>query len=595
MLRLEDIGPGGEYGTLEGLGKLRAVLEGLEQSGTAFHMAVIPRSIQVDDDGQWTNRGIDDPNPDAYMQAFIRLLQNAEQGGAVLGMHGYTHQYGEEVREDQNHISGIAREFKVPGAEETFEPSYAADRIERSLQAFDQIGLTPAFWESPHYKDTRDQEEVFRSYMGILYEPDLYSLRSFKDLNMKEQENTYGSTTLGSVYVPAPLKYIHDDASVDRVVDRASGYNGLGAVYFHPFLEFKALEPVLDEAGKPVVRDGLPEYRYPQGSESLLQKLVGGLEQEGYRFISLHEAVPFSPANRLTIEASPAGLAPMFGDVTGDGQADAVIQQEDRIALIEGAFGWPRNQAQQPMQTWLARSASPDEALLLADADMDGRAELIVYNKASGLLQYSTWNGTNGSALAAIGELPAQLESLQPLKTEQPGTASVEWLARQQGKLIDISFADGTLSWEETAIALPDEDQLQLGQLDGEGSEELLVIPPTGNGSIMTYSRQANGVWVAAGTIPIPDDMKKSQLLVQDTNGDGRDDLIAYLPSSGVWQVTLNQGNGAWTPMDNPYGPWASGVNRIALTADFDGNGKGDIASYDPKEQVVDLSLSFQP
>ncbi|MCD9577569.1 DUF2334 domain-containing protein, partial [Flavobacterium soyae] len=107
---------GGDYGSLEGLGKLRAVFDYIASERIPFHVAVIPRRFMLGEDGAWTEMGIDDPDPDEVTAQFARLLRDAQESGGVLGMHGYTHQYGETAREDGGQNSGTGNEFKVKDA-----------------------------------------------------------------------------------------------------------------------------------------------------------------------------------------------------------------------------------------------------------------------------------------------------------------------------------------------------------------------------------------------------------------------------------------------------------------------------------------------
>ncbi|MDG0791054.1 DUF2334 domain-containing protein [Cohnella ginsengisoli] len=593
MLRLEDIGPGGEYGTPEALGKLRAVLEYIESEGIPFQMAVIPRSIRLGDDGVWQERGIDDPQPDAVTQSLVRLLRQAEDNGGALGMHGYTHQYGETVMKGDGQNSGTGYEFKVPGASGTKDTGYAAARIESSLAAFEKAGLRPAFWESPHYRDTRAQEKVFRSYVGILYEPDLFSLRSFKDMNMYESRNTYGQDSLGSVYVPAPLSYITDDASVDKLLRKAKTYDGLASLFFHPFLEFPALEPVTGADGQTQMKDGLPVYRYKEdGAPSKLHKIVEGLDREGYRWLSLNEVVPFTPAQRVTLPLGTAADDVMTGDVTGSGHADVVVREPHRISVIPGEYGMPRNRPQAAAQVWLKAEFPPQVRLLLADLDADGKQDLVAYDSGTGAIRVSPAEDGRFAEPVSAGTLPAGLDRLLPVRWKN---GKMAMLARSDGKLILFSYKDGRFAASaERLAALPTDAALYAGRfLDKDRDDALYASASEGGLSIVrTGGENLSGqapVAVTGFTLK-----KGEQLLIGDTDGDGLDDLVAYAAKTGVWRVYANEGGGRFEPLDNAFGPWAAWRGRIGIAADFDGNGKADIAAYDPRTRALDLSLSFR-
>jgi hypothetical protein len=589
LLRLEDVGPGGEYGNLEGLGKLRAVLDYVSSEQIPYHIAVIPRMISLETGIVWQERGIDDPKPDSITTSMIGLLQEAQRRGAVLGMHGYSHQYGDSLRPDNSHNSGTGAEFNIPGAPETMQPAFAAERISRSLAAFDRAGLTPSFWESPHYKDTRDQEKVFRSYMGLLYQPDLFSLRSFKDLTAYESTNTYGKSTLGSIYIPAPFKYVSDAASVDRILAKAADDNGLASMYFHPFLEFPFLKPVTDQDGKPVMKDLLPLYAYQEGTPSHLHRLVNGMRLTGYKWRSLFDIVPFSPAHQVALPTATPYPNVLLGDVAGEGHADVVIREKHRILVIPGQYTWPRNRAQEASEVWLKEAFAPEEQTLLVDLNHDGRDDLLAYHSLTGAVRVA-WNDIDHFVAPVLaGTLPQGLASLQSYRFIEGNGI----LARAEHGIVLARYKDQQLHTTVAPVQLPQDAELFAAKLEQRNEDDIMIHSASEQTmSVLTLAEDQQytkpklleGIQIPPGT----------QVVVGDFNGDGRDDLLLYAAATGLWKVYENEGNGAFRALDNDFGPWARGQGRIAAVADYDGNGKTDIASYDPQEYVLDLALSFR-
>ncbi|BCJ85633.1 DUF2334 domain-containing protein [Effusibacillus dendaii] len=591
MLRLEDVGPGGNYSTLDDLGRLRAIFEYLEKEQVPFHVAVIPRWKYLQPNGTWYEKGIDDQNPDLQVKKFIELLQDAETHGAVLGMHGYTHQYGDHKMDNNNQDTGIGAEFHVKGAPQTDQVAYAADRITKSLAAFDKAGLQPGFWESPHYNDTREQEQVFRSFMGILYQPDFYSLRSLKDLNVYESENHYSRNTLGSVYIPAPLKYIHDKDNVEKVLAELPTYQGLASLYYHPFLEYPYLEPEKDSTGKPLIRDGLPVYTYKAGVQSNLQRLINGVKQQGFRWVSIHDAVPFSPAHRIDLPSGTKASDLLLGDVCGYGHADVVVRAENQIQVIQGTYKWPRNRAQEPSQVWLKRKFLPEEQLLLADMNGDQKQDLVVYNRKTGEVSAFYSNGKSFGPPVSFGELPAGLDSLQPFHMN--GGGNVDLIGRQQKELNIAVNQGGKFEITNLHLPIPSDAALLVGDVSGQRLDDIIYYSPNEK-TIRIYPNSGTGKILEPISIKMPFPDKKAQVLVSDTRGNGKSDLVIYYPEEGLWQILQGSANFHVQPADNMFGPWSRGTTRVGYTADFDGNGKGDIASYSEEQHTLDLALSFR-
>ncbi|WP_018132231.1 DUF2334 domain-containing protein [Effusibacillus pohliae] len=590
MLRLEDIGPGGSYATPDELGRLRAVFEYLEEQQIPFHVAVIPRWKNLRPDGTWYEKGIDDPNPDETVRQFVRLLQDAQRHGAVLGMHGYTHQYGSGKMPNNNQDTGTGAEFDVKGAPETAASSYAAERIRKSLAAFEKNGLQPGFWESPHYRDTREQEAVFRSFMGVLYQPDFWSPRSLFDLNVYDNENVYGRTSLGSVYVPAPLGYIRGQQGVDKVLGKLPTYRGLASLFYHPFLEYPFLQVVTDASGRPVMRDGLPVYRYKPGETSYLHRLVEGFKQNGYQWVSLHQVVPFSPAHRVEL---PPGTRPsdvLLGDVRGIGHADVVVRKGDQIQVIEGVYAWPRNRPQGAARTWLKQAFAADEQLMLADVNGDKRQDLVAYNRTTGHVRVFYSNGNHFGSAVPFGVLPVGIEGLRPLHLHRDGR--VDLVGRTENRLILAENQGDRFAAKDTGLQLPSDATLLTGDLNGDGYEDVFYCSP-GEKRIRIFPNSGKGELAGPIDLPLPQAGDKLQLLAGDTNGDGKTDLVLYDAAKGMWDVWQGGADFRLTPVPNPFGPWAAG-KKIGLTADFDGNGKQDIAAFDERLHVLDIALSFR-
>ncbi|GIM48115.1 hypothetical protein DNHGIG_36640 [Collibacillus ludicampi] len=587
LIRLEDVGPGGSYRTLEDLGKLRAIFTYLKEENVPFQVAVIPRWKNIQPDGTWYNKGIDDSQPDDYMVKYIHLLKDAERCGAVLGMHGYTHQYGETRSEDNNQDSGIGFEFNVKNAPETDTPAFAWERFTKSLAAFKRAGLRPGFWESPHYHHLREQEKVFQSLIGVIYQADVEA-RAQKGVFFDEGENHYGRKTLGSVFIPTPLDYINEENTVEKVIDKLPTLEGLASMFFHPFLEFPYLHEVKDTQGNPEKREGIPVYMY-KGEDSPLHRLVSGFRTRGFQWVSLDRVVPFSPAHRIDLPVGTKASALLFGDVRGVGHADVVVCAKNGVLVIPGVYQWPRNRPQEAAQVWLKHSFLPDEKMFLMDINNDKKQDLVTYNRKMGEVRVFYSNGMNFHAPVSFGKLPSGLDFLQPFK--QNGRTDL--IGVNNGEEVIIAKKEGMrFRTIATHLRIPSASIMFVGDLNGDRFDEVIACSPMEK-TIFVYPNDGGQIRLLPSCLWFSRAERERQVMIGDTNGDGKAEMILYHPEEGSWAIHQIDTRFRFSSHPVVFGPWARG-RRTAFTADFDGNGKWDLVSYDETNHALDLALSFQ-
>ncbi|NSA89467.1 DUF2334 domain-containing protein [Clostridium beijerinckii] len=93
LIRFEDITAGGEYLDSDNLEKLRVVADYMFSAGMQFHIAWIPRFVDPQD-------GIDNDISKDYSMPnanFLFTMEYLLNRNGIIGLHGYTHQYGDEV------------------------------------------------------------------------------------------------------------------------------------------------------------------------------------------------------------------------------------------------------------------------------------------------------------------------------------------------------------------------------------------------------------------------------------------------------------------------------------------------------------------
>ncbi|MCZ8513539.1 DUF2334 domain-containing protein [Paenibacillus filicis] len=588
LIRLEDIGPGGQYDSIDQVGKLRAVLEYLGKDQTAYHLAVIPRWINMPADRPVYDVRLDQPH-DAYAEAFRTVLHQAVERGATLGMHGYTHQVGSVRRGDGQHESGIGNEFNVPGSDETLTAAYAEPRLKEGLAILQHAGLKPQFWEAPHYRSTPQQDQLFRTYFGLNYQADVQANRNAPTAQFTNTRNTgSGVPTLGAAYVPTPFDYIPSNRDEKIITDRVGKSNHLASFYFHPFIDFKNLVPVLNEDGEPVLRDGIPEYRYADLGKSTLHKLITGLKAKGYTFYSIQDYIPFTPAHSVPLQPN---TKLMLEDADGDGQADWIgwNTKTGAVTVQPGRFGGFRNEEQPAPAVW-------------GQADyVKGTASAVSGKDAAGLC--SLWTIQPGGRLARLVSDGTKFHLGAVWKTED----------RTWDELFAMLQPDGS-----TLLAGITKDRMQLSGWLIQGTEMKTLKPfrfrsevkgefqVRHNGGTSLFISKANAVdglevrmepgtlqWkVTKLDLGIPSE--DGWLRFGDFNGDGREDVLRWNPATTQYTVYLKGGDGEWNLLST-LGPWGRANDGSQLLIhDMDGNGKSDLVLLNRTDGYADLALSFE-
>ncbi|MDQ1910128.1 DUF2334 domain-containing protein [Paenibacillus sp. GD4] len=590
MMRLEDIGPGGQYETPEGLGKLRAILEYLRDEKVSYHLAVIPRWINISPDGSRYDVSLDQTdNPLAA--AFVQILKDAVRGGATLGMHGYTHQVGSVRRDDGHHESGIGNEFNNPGSAETMPASYGEQRMKEGLAVLEHVGLKPQFWEAPHYRSTPEQDQVFRSYFGLHYQAEVQEHRNAQTVHYENKRNkASGASSLGAAYIPTPYDYIPYNKDEKVIVDRVGTTGHVASFFFHPFLDFKQLIPVINEDGEPVMRDGIPEYRLPDTNRSLLQKLIAGLRAKGYTFYSIQDYVPFTPAHSIGLSG---GSKSMVGDVNGDGQADLVTwdTKTGNLHVVECNFRGQRNEAQPAPALWGQAAYVQGATAALSGADGSRSAVLWTLSPKGQLESYRV----TGRQFRREGSWRTEQAgwSTMIVIPQANGASLLAGLSKDRRQLNGLLVTSGGDVKPLKPFSFRSEQKAELQLHKGqEGITSLLSVKSGASSGFELIPDIGSLTWRLQRTaVSVPNE--SGVLKLGDFNGDGREDVLRWDPDSMSGSVYLKQENDEYKLLSF-YGPWGRGGSGLQpLIADLDGNGTSDLAVMNREEGYLDTALSF--
>lgn len=588
LMRLEDIGPGGQYGSLEQLGKLRAVLHYLDEEKVAYHLAVIPRWIDVAPDGTRYDVPLDRPD-DPYTQAFRTLLQEAAARGATLGMHGYTHQVGDVRREDGHQESGIGNEFNEPGEDSTLSAAFAMPRVEQGLAIFRNAGLKPQFWESPHYRSTPEQDALFRTYFGLNYQADVQTDRNAPAVHYTTGRNVGpGGSSLGAAYVPTPFDYIPYNKDEKIIVDRVGKSSHVPSFFYHAFLEFKYLVPVTDEDGVPVTTDGIPEYRYAAAGKSMLHKLVGGLRAKGYSFYSIQDYVPFTPAHAVPLQKNAALL---LEDADGDGQRDLIWWSSagGTITVQPGRFQGLRNDPQPSPAVFGQANYAKGAAAAVSGRDASGTCSMWTLHPSGRMTRYVS-DGKRFTAQASWSVQAGAWEGLYAVP-QPDGGMLLAGLTKDRMQLYGWKVHGSELKpLKPFRFRSELKGELQVRR-QAEGSRLFIAREDAVGGYAVMPDN--DGRWkITREELAVPDE--RGFLRFGDFNGDGREDVLRWNPEAMTYTVYLQDAAGEWKLLST-LGPWGRPKeNAQLLVKDMDGNGKADLVLVNRTDGYADLALSYE-
>ncbi len=254
LIRLEDITAGSDYAAGEDLHKLRIVADLMYSRELPFHIAWIPRYKKP-------TAGIDNDllkESNMYNADFLFTLDYLISRGGIVGLHGYTHQYGD----------GESVEASEFGNEGNPDIKFAKRRVKEAIDTAGKLNIPFSFFESPHYSITEAQQAEIESNFDYIFEP-AQGVWNNKPYLSKRNNKT--------IYVPAPWGYVQDKDVENMLVKiRSKEKNSLGALFYHPYKEFEFIE---------LSKSGYPDYAYSE--ESMLKKILKCLQDEEYSLVRI--------------------------------------------------------------------------------------------------------------------------------------------------------------------------------------------------------------------------------------------------------------------------------------------------------------------
>lgn len=223
-IRLEDIMADGMDSAVEPkydasmLEKLRLTAQYLWERGQEYYIAWIP--VYANPSHQYWNDLSRDFN--LYNAYFLYVLDYMTEHGGHIGLHGYTHQYG-------NIISGDGWEW---GKNTPYGLADQQKRMILAKQTAVKLGYNAEFFEFPHYGATDAQLLMAEQYFDAIYQS--FPRNDVKDIityTMRSGKTVY--------YIPTPAGYVRNTED-KNIFERISDTHRKGlemSLYYHPVLD----------------------------------------------------------------------------------------------------------------------------------------------------------------------------------------------------------------------------------------------------------------------------------------------------------------------------------------------------------------------
>ncbi len=264
ILRIEDIN------ALSRPAQLSATLDVIRRHKIPFAFGFVPTYVNPTE--RLYLRLADMPKVLAQLQRYV------QQGGAPI-LHGYTHQRRGVTTDDYEFWDDFADR---PVRDDS--DAFVAHRLEHALRESALAGLYPIAWETPHYAASAIDYRVMRRYFDTVFERRLVVNSLGTD-----QLFPYPVVDLyGQYVIPENLSYVpQDNPTPDAILKAAKAAwvvrDGYASFFYHPFLK--------------------PE---------LLDALIGGIEQLGFRFFDVRR-LPNMTHGDGEIVATRGGTAEISG------------------------------------------------------------------------------------------------------------------------------------------------------------------------------------------------------------------------------------------------------------------------------------------
>lgn len=279
LFRVEDVSP------LVAPKAVSAVIAAIEKFKIPFAIGVIPVGVDANDNYIYLH---DSPE-------LVKVLKAAQDNGASIIMHGYTHQNNYSPKTGEGYEFWNARDDRTMDNDAEF----TRERIEAGIAELVRCGLYPVAFEAPHYAMSETGYKVLSEYFNI-YSGELQISDLSSQITLTLPYPSYSNYLQGMFVLPENMGY----------------YDGQ---------EFLA-EAMLEKSKRLLeVKDGFAGFFYHGYlPPDKIDMIVAGLQQQGYQFYNLRQLPIRVQSPQIQIVGEHGQLS-----VTVDEKLSAVWRQAD--------------------------------------------------------------------------------------------------------------------------------------------------------------------------------------------------------------------------------------------------------------------------
>jgi hypothetical protein len=292
----------------------------------------------------------------------------------------------------------------------------------------------------------------------------------------------------------------------------------------------------------------------------------------------------------------------LVGDFNGDGLADVVCQGGNgstTVLLRKRGGGFTRS------VTNGSSCSEPGARIFIGDYNGDRHSDILcndsISRKAIAFAQadgkFDTWNampGLQGWCSHAAGQFLVgdfNGDGRTDLLCHDTGSG-YKWIAQAQANgTFNGTTWEKPLNWCYGVTA-----QLLLGDFNGDGKTDMLCHEKA-NGYKWVSLAQPDGTFIGTSwESPMAwCNHFGSHLLVADTNGDGRSDLVCHDNTGHLW-VALATPTGTFTGTSSEIQAGWCPFDTVPLVGDFNGDGRSDLfCRVDKSVRLAKADGSFAP